>query len=290
MPEEINLEEPAAAAGGPPSPVSTNPEPDDKELEHDAIEVPAPAGKQRVVPLDVAIKERKQARDLKARVTELEAKAKELDGLNAQLAPLAPVLTKLLQQPELIPQIVNGTVQTKDTKPQPEDDAEAREMAETVGLYTATGELDIARGRKVLDKVERLAGKRAEAIVEPVRATGIAQQATAVRTWCQTVKFKDGRQPASQESIREVLSRTPDADLVKPGMAEMVLTLAAGIDTQHGRAANPRSSEPVFVENSGGRSPGSRNMSEMERAAARARGISDDKWAKLSDTDNLVLE
>jgi hypothetical protein len=177
-----------------------------------------------------------------------------------QIAEIQPYVQAIRDNPELIDQINRGTRPSRST-PQPEDDQEARDTAEDLGLYTADNRLDIARARRILDRAVSNAEKKLEGRLRRTEQTTVQAQADVMRQRLYTLKDKDGVTPmASRESMDEMLKVLPAELVAQPNVAFFVALAAAGFDKYNGRrpqVVEPEDfGDPLHTEPTGRRSVG----------------------------------
>src|SRR3990167_925963 len=134
------------------------PEPDD-----DGVVEAVSVGGQKMVPLAELIKTRKEAKAAKAKLAELEPQVAQIPGIQQQIDTLRPYADAIRQNPNLIKLAQQATRPSGQDTVQPDDDQEARDTAEDLGLYhPQTGELDVARARRGPGRADREAGRRGD--------------------------------------------------------------------------------------------------------------------------------
>lgn len=238
--------EPRELAATDPNPAATEPEDDDEpeaagRLETfgapDGSRVPVVIGPrgERLIPAGLVSDWRKAAKTASKQLAELQPQVQRMAQVEQQIAEIRPYAEYIKQHPELIEQAASGTAPSRTT-PQPEDDIEARDTAEDLGLYTADNKLDIARARRILDRATANAEKKLEKQLEPMRRQNAEGQAAQMRERLYGLKAKDGVTPiATRESLDEMAKVLPPDLLAQPNVAFFVALAAAGFDKFNGR-------------------------------------------------------
>jgi hypothetical protein len=266
-PEEPLTQDPPAA------PVE---EPDD-----DIVEASLDAKGQKVVPLGTLIDQRKAARTLKAENEALKQKAAQYDQMAPLVQQAQPFLQQLAtmtpeQQAAAIASVSRGTAPSRVSGPQPADDQEAAELAEDLGLVDANGSLDIARGRRMLDRLDRRASTRMQQEIAPLRQSTAAQQAAVLREQAKTHTDNAGIPLATPESINEAYSLLPPELAANPNVQAVIIGTAMLIDKSKGRTPQAQAryqyADPLLTEPTGRR--GSSGPSAQDRDLMKRLGVS----------------
>lgn len=257
----------------------------DAEDDDDGIVESVTVGQQRMVPVAELIKHRKAAKAANAKTAELSARLQQADQIAAQLEEVRPYVQQLRNMtPQAIEQLRTGTAPTRVTE-QPADDTEAREVAEDLGLIDAQGALDVARARRVLNRIEKNAESKAQAAIGPVRQQAAAQQVEGLKAQAKAAQDKHGNPFASQESIDLAYRIVPPELATAEGVAPILLLVAAGLDKHSGRmpkSNQPQYADPIYTEPAAGRrAPAA--LSADERAIAGKVGLSDKQFQTASD-------
>lgn len=240
---------------------------DDADDDTDIVEASVDARGQKVVPLGTLIGERKAARALKAENETLRQKAAQFD----QLAPYVPQIQQaqpfLQQLQQLTPEqqaaaianVQRGTAQSRTSAPQPVDDQEAAELAEDLGLVDASGGLDIARGRRMLDRLDRRSAQRVQQEIAPLRQTTATQMAASLREQAKQHTDAQGVPLATAESINEAYALLPPELAANPNVQAVIIGTAMLIDKSKGRTpqvqARYQYGDPLLTEPTGRRGP-----------------------------------
>lgn len=270
MPDVISLntQNPPAPA---PAPAPT-PAPVEETVEGSTL-----VGSERMAPISAVIAERRSRQEvqkerdtLKAEIEQLRTKAQNYDIVE-------PYLPLLASHPK-----VSG----KPAAPAPtnQPDPELLQIAKTFNFVDqTTGEFDLERAEAARSYMDQRTGARVKEAIEPVASQAAAVQARSLRERAYTVVDKGGRPFASREHIDHVLDRLPIDQQASPEIVSSALMIARGMGVAP-------AGEPLHTEG-GGRPPsGTVGLSPVERAAARARGMSDADWIKARDADDNVLE
>lgn len=210
-----------------------------------------------VVPVGDVIRFRKQARELKKANAELTSRIAWATGVEARLNEVTPTIELIRQHPGIVQAVQQGTRPSGTQTIQPEDDQEAREWAEDYGLITSTGELDIARARRQLTRMDERGRRMVEAATAPMRQSSAQQVSVHHRQQAKAVTLDDGTKFASDESIDQAFSMLPAELTADPKVAAIIPLIAAGIDRARGKSVRvaPRQDygDPLFTEAPAGR-------------------------------------
>lgn len=246
------------------------PEPQDLEPGGEPIEQPQAAaaeeddadivesvrvGEQKMVPLSALMEARKREREQRKANADLQTRQAQID---AQLSEFRPYAEKLKAHPELIDAIESGTRPSAPTTVQPADDQEAIEFAQDYGFITATGELDISRARRQLDKLDkRWEAKNAKQLA-PLMQSEAQRAMYSHKEAARKVTLKDGSRLASDESIEQAFGMIGNVPQLAadPNVAAVMNLVAAGLDVAMGRRAAPSTRaelpDPLYTEPAGG--------------------------------------
>jgi hypothetical protein len=230
------------------------------------------------------------------------AEKKQLAETLSALDPLMPDFEEFVKTKR------NGRAATVARATAPADDDAYSEdeldgLAIARGYYGEDNKPDRARAKQELDILTRVADRRAAKHVKPVADRSVADRAAQNKSRARTNTFVDGQPIADSKFIDAALSSLPDEYLADDNIANITQVIAAGLEyldmrkTRAGkRGGGPpvRSSgrsEPMFVERGGGRFDDNEpEMTDLDRAAARARGKTPEQWAKLVKAANKGSE
>lgn len=216
-----------------------------------------------------------------------------------QLEPLMPEFERFLQSRQ------NGDKATVSRATRGSDaasdytDDELTGFAITRGYYDKDNQPDLKRAQDELDIMSAIADRRAAKAVSPVAASNAAERARLNTERALNHRFADGEPIADQKYINAAFEALPDELKADPNVGNMLLVLAAGLESlDERRSGRGRRREPTFREGGRGRVDGSNDeqLDALSRAAARARGKSPEAWSKLqkqvggSDRGGTVLD
>lgn len=273
-------------AGGEPDPIQHDPivPPPAQEDDDDGLIETVKVGEQKMVPVGELINYRKQAREAK-RANELIQQ--QMTTLQAQLQEVRPYVEKL-REPGVLDRLKQGTHATPAAAEQPADDQEAKDTAEDMGFYTTDGQLDVARARRVLDRIETRNARRTQSEMAPLRQRTAEQAAQVMRSRVDTMRTKEGAPLASRESIDEVFGMVPPELQADPKTAFVMALAAAGMDMFTGRKsaapapAGREYAEPIYTEAPGGRRAGAGVSADLAALGKRV-GLSDKELAAAAN-------
>jgi hypothetical protein len=215
-------------------------------------------GEQKMVPVGDLIKYRKDARDAKRQLAEINQRLSRAEAVEAQLNEAAPILNAIKANPKLLDAVTKGTRATAEHVDQPQDDQDAKDTAEDMGFYTTDGQLDVARGRRVLDRATARAERKMEERLGPIRQQTAETSANAMRNRVDGMRTKDGAPLATKESLDQIFGMVPAELRADPRTAFVMTLAAAGMDLYSGRKpAAPQQTreynEPIYTEPAGRR-------------------------------------
>lgn len=165
-------------------------------------------------------------------------------------------------------------------------DDELDGFASVSGFYTQDNQPDRNRARQAMDVMSRLADRKAQKYIDPLRSSTEADRAARNRQEAKGRQFVDGQPLADQRFIDAAFDGLPTALAADPNVGNLAQVLAVGLQTleerKNGTGRHARR-EPVFSEGGRGRyNEVDGNLSQFALAAARARGKSPEDWAKLA--------
>lgn len=247
---------------------------------------------QQAVPLATFLEAKKAA---KAAADEAKAVREEAAQLKGWAQQWSPYLSALAQRPDLLQQALGQTAPSQAATVQPETDPEAEQLARELDLYTPAGVPDVARAQRMLKVMDGRVDKRVAREVEPVRLASEEAKAAALRQQAFDYASRTGYAPT--QALQQVLALIPPALQADQNVMNLALVLARGLGTTTAptlvTAPSTPSlsplSEPLMTE-APGRRQGPPPLSEMEQRVATNRGIAPERWRKLTDTTNPVLE
>jgi len=235
------------------------PPPGDDDPEDGVVEAVSVAG-QKMVPLAELIKLRREAKATKAQLAQLQPQIEQAQRVWQEVEEIRPYVEQIRANPDLV-----RSVQTRQSAPQtiqPEHDQDAIDLAQDMGWYVPqTGELDVARGQRWLQKLDQRAARKAQAEIEPIRQQSVQGQAAVMRQRVAAIRDKTGAPVASEESLNQVFSMVPAELSANPQVAFVLTMAAAGFDKYSGRApqavqaqqpARPVA-DPIYTESVGRR-------------------------------------
>lgn len=235
-------------------------------------------GGQRMVPVSALIEERRARQTAAQERDRLAQEAEALRKVKENWDVVEPYLPLLASHPK----ITGKAAAPAPTAPQ--QDPELLSIAETFGFYDDAGQPDVKRAKAAQDYMDKRGGARAEEVIRPVARTAAQVQAQILRERAYQVVDKAGRPIAAKEHINAVLDQLSPEAQADPEMVKTAILIARGMGM-------PPAGEPLHTEGVGGGPRGTgKGLSSLERAAAQARGMTDDQWTKLRDTDSDVLE
>jgi hypothetical protein len=224
----------------------------------------------------------------------------ERQKLAATLAALDPVMPEfeafLKQKNERQSATVDRVRQSTRSESDFSDD-ELEGFAITRGYYEQDNVTpDTKRAQKELDIISGISRRQVAREVAPDRESTTKERARINRDKALNAKFLDGQPVASQQYVQAAIQSLGDEQLADPNVANLVQVIAAGLESLDQRKNNlgrgrpqRQNREPMLVEHSTGRFDGDDGeITDLDRAAARARGKSPEAWAKLSKQVNKV--
>jgi hypothetical protein len=238
--------------------VSDEQKPDDVDTEASALAVEM--GGNKMVPLSALIGVK---RELKARSKELDdmrpiaARATEIEE---KLNLASPFINALNTSPQLraeAARIVEGKpTSARVEQPTEQDDPDAVSLAEEMGLMLGDGVTpDVVKGRRLLNVLDKRHGRQTAEQLRPLAGSVLGSRAEQNVAFAMQQTRDDGAPLATRESIQEAVTMLggPNAPLLaNPQVADVLITMAVGIDGRKGRSPKVPD-EPIYVERQGGR-------------------------------------
>lgn len=264
----MSLEQPAATD----EPTTPPPAADD-----DGIVEAVTVGQQKMVPLEALKEARASAKALKAQMAELQPQIDRAAQVSRELESLQPTLQALQRMtPAQRDALASGKTPSPEGTPHNDQDVEARELAEDLGLIAQDGSLDISRARKRLDKDNARIERMLESRVAPVRQSAAAQQAATIRQQAKGITDNTGTLLATAESIDEAYAMLPPELAANPNTALVAIGTAMAIDRMKNRKVQQPAQDygaPLYSEPMTGRRGPS--ISAEERELAKKVGLTD---------------
>lgn len=219
-------------------------------------------------------------------------KNKELASVLAQIEPVMPEFQEFLRNKQGRQAAVVDRARDKSDSDYTDDELEG--FAVTRGYQKDDGSPDTARAKAELDIISGVQRRITSKAVEPVRRGATSEQARLNRERAHGRKFVDGAPIADEKYLNAALDALPDEYLADPNVANITQIVAAGLEyldlRKNGTLRGRRSGggrEPMYVERGSGRFDGDEpEISDFDRAAARARGKSIEEWMKTSKAVN----
>lgn len=251
----------------------------DEDTDPDLIET-VKFGETKMAPVGKLIEQRKANKELKAENAALKA---QQEAINAQIAEFRPYADAIKANPQLIDMVQGKTRPTAPTTVQPQDDTEAQQWADENGLITATGELDIARARRQLDHLDKIAEKRIQREIGPLRQNEAQRTAQSHLEQAKRVTLKDGNPVATAESMEQAFQMLPVELTSDRNVAAMLPIFAAGLDVIMGRRQAKASTQveyddPILSESPANRRGTATLSSDTQRLLQRV-GVSEKEFS-----------
>jgi hypothetical protein len=252
--EEAQVEEPV-------EPAAVGDETHAQETDDDKVEgaVEFKPG-EKYVPLSAVIEARKTAKEAKERLKELEPASQEAAQLRQWINENKAYIDFIRTNPDFMRQ------PAAPQKTEPQHDAEAEEVARDLELYTKDGTLDIAKGRRIIDRNVKTAREAAEhaaqSVTAPINRQVESHAVMGVLQRLQMEKDGDG-QPIDVRAVNalaEDLVKSLGQDgarrfIAQDGSYDILTNMAWGKHAKlpkKGRVAPP-AHDPLPTERAGGR-------------------------------------
>lgn len=254
---------------------------DAEDAELEASEIVTDDKGNKTVSLSTMLRYKKEAKANAKRIKELEPVAARVTDLEGKLEGASPIINAILSNPKLKAEalrVVNGTRTSSEHTDQPDNDPDAEQFAEDSGFYLADGStVDVARARRVLDRLDQRHGRQTDAKLRPVVGQVVGRSATENVRQILAMTDADGVPMATKESIDEVLQRLRQNGgeplLANPDVMDMVIDQAAGLDRRKGRTPK-MPDEPLYLASAGGsRRRAEPTLSADEKARAERLGL-----------------
>lgn len=237
--------------------VETPNPPDDVETEAAALAVEMSGN--RMVPLSALIGAKRELKTVRKELDDLKPVAARTKEIEEKLEAASPIIAAVQTNPRLMAEalrVVKGTPATSSRVEQPteEDDPDAAETAETLGLFLADGSPDLVRARKTLNILDKRHGRQTEERLRPLAGSVLGSRAEQNVARALSLTDDDGVPLATRESIEEAVKLLggPNAPmLANPQVADLLVTVASGLDRRQKRTPKAPD-EPVYLERQGG--------------------------------------
>lgn len=165
----------------------------------------------------------------------------------------------------------------------------------SVGLYQADGVTpDRKRAQTAMDVMSKVAERRAGLRIKAVEDRLGRDQASRNTEFARTRTFVDGEPIADQKYLDATIAALPDGMMADPTVANLTNVIAAGLEyldlrkqgkTRRGGGRG----EPMHIEGGGGRfESNGGQMTELDMAAARARGKTPEQWMKMQGSNKAA--
>jgi hypothetical protein len=161
-------------------------------------------------------------------------------------------------------------------------------LAITRGYYDADGQTpDLKRAKSELDILSRVAARTSGRLLKPIAEQTAKDRSAANRANATSSKFVDGEPIAQDKYMKAAFDALPEEYSADPMISNITQVIAAGLEyldhRKNGTLRRGRGGrEPMFVERGSGRYDGdSGNLSDLDLAAARARGKTPEEWGKM---------
>lgn len=216
---------------------------------------------------------KRELRAANRKVKELEPVAASAKEIGGQLERAQPIINAVLANPKLLAEaarIAKGTRTSNDGTVQPtqDEDPDATAYAEDAGFYLADNQTpDVARARRVLDRLDARHGRKTQEIVAPYAGAVLGSAAERNLQAMVRMTDDDGVPLATAESIREVASKMPQHLLANPDVADLVLNSAIGLDKRTKRSPKAPD-EPLYLDRPGGGRGGRQTAVDADLQAA----------------------
>lgn len=199
------------------------------------------------------------------------------------LKPLMPEFEQFLQaRRQTNDATVQRATQTNDSTYTPDELAGA---AITLGFYDADNKPDTNRARHMLQIMDAAADRRVGRAIQPLRETTTADRAQANVARVMSQQFVDGQPIAEERYLKAAFDALPAEQKADPNVANIIAVVAAGLQSLDERRTGKtrQRREPMFREGSGGSfTGGGEGLDALGRAAARARGKTEEQWGKMT--------
>jgi hypothetical protein len=236
------------------------------------------------------IQAKKELRESKRRVAELEPQLAEVAATKERLDRAQPIIEAVLTNPKLRAEALRaaqGTRPSDDrtTQPDAEDDPDAAAIAEDMGFYLADGQTpDIARGKRLLARLDTRHGRQTDDRIRPVAGLLVGSRAESNVQHALTQVDENGTPLATRESIEDTIKLMGGAQsplLANPNVVDLILNNAIGLDRRKGRTPKAPE-EPLYLDRQTHGSRRSDGLSSEDKQRASRYGISDKDYAESS--------
>jgi hypothetical protein len=256
-------------------------EPDDAA---DLLNMVQDVNGKKVVGLDQLIEHRKANKAQKREIADLKAKVAEYAGIDERLQKVLPIAEAVEKNPQLAEAIqaaLDGTRVSRPTTEQPENDAEALEVAQSLNLITKDKDghdiFDVTRAQRILEIGTARAAKKLQPEIDRANDATFSMRGEQNLAALYQMKTPSGELIASDESIKDVMkdSQMPLRMLSDPRVARTIGLMAAGLDREKGRTPK-EPNEPLYLERADHRRPGSTvTLTDEQKVNAKRLGLTE---------------
>jgi hypothetical protein len=280
----------------------------DDDLDTETASLATDDGKgNKMVPLSALMDAKRGLKAANAKLKEVEPIAAKTKEVEEKLAKAQPIIDAVVNNPKLKAEAIRiATGQTRTSaattdQPDEDEDPDAAEIAELNGYFLADGVTpDIARGRRVLNILDRRHGKQTDERIAPIAGVLVGSRAEQNLNAALAQTNDDGVPLATRESIEEtvkMLGGPKSPLLANPGVVDLIINNAIGLDSRKGRTPKPPDA-PLFLERQGGGRGGRDEvLSTDDRRRMTRLGLSDkdmkaavESLSKMNSSGSVRLE
>lgn len=153
-------------------------------------------------------------------------------------------------------------------------DPETESLAEELGVYTESGEPDVERASRIMQRIDARSERVASDQLN--RSTTLARDAQDLRAQAHTIKDDQGQTYADPEVLNTLLDDLPVELQANKKVVGVIMTMARGIASA--RSPKERAAATAAAH------------SYLEKRAMEARNISPEQWRKYTEDESDVLE
>lgn len=222
-----------------------------------------------------------------AALHEARGKAREYAETLSRLDPVMPEFEEFLKTRENRRTAATERAAAGD----PDEKEYLQEVATALGFFDETNQPDLRRAQAHLNITRREAKRETERSVRPLTESTTRDRADVNRSKAKQARFLDGKPIASDKYLDAAIKALPDEYMADPNIANITQVIAAGLEyldmRKNGELGGSRGEarsrrEPMFTERGSGYRGEETELSDLELAAARARGKTPEQWAALS--------
>lgn len=269
----MNLEDetPAPPPAPPTEPVAPPPAPEPPADPDEVGAIEVQGGKH--VPLEALKAARAEARAAKEQAAQLQPLQQAYAQLQGRVATFEQLQSQL-QRPPAPPA-------NADTDP------DLIELARSLDYYTGDGTPDINRAAKHAAIIERRASKMAQQMMQPLQQQNAQTRSAANYQAARQIQSPQGVKP-SEATLTWMWQNLPAEYTADPRVAQALPALALGLEALQGNgsrlppAVAPPAQPPLHTEGVAGGPQRRTTITDAEREVISARGMSEEKYTKLS--------